>query len=1054
MTHSLRAHPARIVTPVIALVLAAALVTSCTAPGGAGASPSSASAPVTAPSRQVLNFNPDWRFIKADVPAAQSTAFDDSGWQLVSAPHTYNDVDTFDNWSTPGHRGEQIQWSGRTWYRKTFTAPGAWQGRKVFVEFEAARQVAEVYLNGQLLGVAKTGFTPFGFDLTPYLHLGAPNVLAVMVDNRFMKDPLDPATEAEIAKRNGTAASAAPLSSTANPNLATLHAEINKTIPERLEDLQADQIPWNNPHWHPAHGGLYRNVRLTVTDPLHIDLPLYSFLQTTGPYAYADNITDASANVTVEVPVHNERTAAANVQLRVEVIDADGRTALALAQTQDVAAGATAAFKVSGALAKPRLWEPEYPHVYRVVSSLRVGGQVVDTSEVPLGIRTVAWDVANGFFINGHHLKLHGWGQKPTNEWPGLGAAQPDWLQFYTLKLMRDAGGNFIRWGHTAAGPAQIGAGDKLGLIADQPGVDGEADTVKAAWQLRAMAFRDTVIYFRNNPSILVWEGGNQKVTREHAAELRGLMDQYDPHGGRAYAHRRADQITAEFMTTQVGTEGGREIATLPVFEGEYNREESPRRVWDNASPPNFGYPEAKGMTYQLTSEQYAANQVAQFKKISPPWHSGGANWIFSDTTSGGRVPAEVDRAGGEVDGVRLPKEAYYVMSVLYRSEPQVHIIGHWTYPTGTKKDVFVASNAEAVELFVNGKSLGQGKVSDKYLFTFKDVAWQPGEIKAVATTGGKVVATQTKHTVGAPVRLKLTPLTDAGGLRADGGDIAFFDVEAVDANGERCPTFQQRVDFETEGPAVWRGGYNSGKINSINNPFLDLEAGINRVAVRATREAGRITVRAKSEGLQSASATIESKPFAATDGISTTSPAEPEFKLPATMPAHPKLVATGGTTAAAAKPAAGERMLGTFIKRFNYTGPNASIVHVETNAANGRNVYVDRDYTFTDLAPELAGADWIQTADEDQRYSAVDLFEVAVKGGTTITIAHDPRAPAPEWLTKQFEGTSRTINVNGRAMQLYTRKVAADGSVTFGSNTDAAPTRANQYVIFVNAAK
>ena len=181
--------------------------------------------------------------------------------------------------------------------------------------------------------------------------------------------------------------------------------------------------------------------------------------------------------------------------------------------------------------------------------------------------------------------------------------------------LMREAGGNFVRWGHVAASGAQIAASDRLGLITDQPGVDGEADTVRAAWELRVMAFRDTVIYFRNHPSILVWEGGNQKVTREHAKQLRGLMDKYDPHGGRAYTHRRADQITAEFMDVGIGTEGGREIARLPVFEGEYNREEAPRRVWDNASPPNFGYPEAKGMTYQLTSEQFAANQVAQFKK-------------------------------------------------------------------------------------------------------------------------------------------------------------------------------------------------------------------------------------------------------------------------------------------------------------------------------------------------------------------------------------------------------------------------------------------------------
>ena len=1001
--------------------------------------------------RVTLNFNPDWRFLRDDVPGAQAAAFDDQAWTLVSAPHTFNDIDTFDNWSTPGHRGEQIQWSGRTWYRKTFTAPAAWSGKKVYVEFEAVRQIAEVYLNGEKLGIAKSGFTPFGFDLTPHLKIGAANVLAVMADNRFMRDPLDPATEAEIAKRNGTTTSAAPLSSTANPNLATLHAAINETIPEKFEDLGGDRIPWNNPHWHPAHGGIYRNVRLIVVDPLHISLPLYSFLQTAGPYAYATDISPAAATIGVDVPVQNGRNATQTAEVRVEIFDASGKSVLTFNETQSIPAGASQVFSVGGALTKPRLWEPAYPHVYRVTCTLRVGGQTVDTTEIPLGIRAAKWDVATGFTINGRGEKLHGWGQKATNEWPGLGAALPDWMQFYTLDLMKRAGGNFVRWGHVAGSPSQIDAADRLGIVILQPGVDGEADTVKAAWQLRANTFRDVVIYYRNHPSILIWEGGNQKVTREHAKELRGYMDKYDPHGGRVYAHRRADKITAEFMDIGVGTEGGREIATLPVVEGEYNREEAPRRVWDEASPPNFGYPEAKGMTYQLTSEQFGANQVAQYvKKLGPTVHSGGANWIFSDSTSGGRVPAEVALASGEVDGVRLPKEAYYVCAAMWRSDPQVHIIGHWTYPAGTKKTIYVASNAESVELFVNGKSLGQGKVSDRYLFTFPEVAFAPGEIKAVASRGGNVVATQVKRTAGAPVALKLTTITGPAGLRADGADVALIDVEAVDANGERCPTVQPRVDFETSGPGVWRGGYNSGKVNSINHPFLDLEAGVNRVAVRATRTAGSITVRAKSEGLRPASATIVSTGFAGE------MPATFAVKLPAQALDHPAFTsasALGSGGARDRKPTAKAAATpGKFIRSFNYTGPQAAIVHVETGAAAGRNVYIDRDYTFAALPAGLAGADWVQVADEDQRYSAVDLIELAVPAGAVVTVAHDGRAPLPAWLTKQFEATADVLTVNGKPMTLFRRRAARDESLTLGSNTDGAPVRANMYVVLVNA--
>ena len=1008
-------------------------------------------APLSAAERLTLNFNPDWRFLKDDPVGASVPGFDDKSWAVVSTPHTYNDTDTFDNWSTPGHRGEQIQWSGRTWYRKTFTAPAAWSGKRVFIEFEAARQVAEVYLNGTLLGIAKTGFTPFGFDLTPHLKIGAPNVLAVMTDNRFMRDPLDPATAAEIAKMNGTGSTAPALSSAANPNLAKLHEEINKGIPEKLEDLQADQIPWNNPHWHPAHGGLYRNVRLIITDPLHISLPLFSFLATAGPYVYTTGVTSESAQVSVEIPTRNGRATAQSVEARATIIDADGKSVLILKEIRQIAAGATVEFKLTSPLGRPRLWEPAYPHLYRVVCSLRVGPETVDTTEIPLGIRAVRWDVAQGFFINGQHLKLRGWGQKSTNEWPGLGAALPDWLQFETLKLMREAGGNFVRWGHTAGSPAQIAAGDRLGLIADQPGVDGEADTVRAAWQLRTIAFRDTIIYFRNHPSILAWEGGNQKASRAHAMEMRGIMDRYDPHGGRAYTHRRADQITAEFMDIGIGTEGGREIAKLPVFEGEYNREEAPRRVWDHASPPNFGYPEAKGQTYQLTSEQFAANQVNHYmKKLGASEHSGGANWIFSDSTSGGRVAVEVARASGEVDAVRLPKEAYWVCAAMWRDDPRVHLIGHWTYPAGTKKNLYVASNAESVELFLNGQSLGLGKVSDKYLFTFADVAYAPGEIKAVATTAGKIVATQSKRTAGAPVALKLTALTAPGGLRADGADVALIDVEIVDAAGNRCPTAQQRADFETTGPAVWRGGYNSGKINSINHPYLDLEAGLNRVAVRATRTAGKITVRVTSEGLKPASITLTSLPFAADNGLTPTAPVFQTVALPKNAPAR-SFDASFAAVVKPVAPAKATALLGTFIKTFNYTGPGASIVHVESGAQNGKKIYVDRDYTFTDLPAALTGADWVQIADDDQRYSAVDLIELAVTGGTVVSIAHDDRAPLPTWLTKQFKPTALTVTINGTPMKLFQRTMTKDGSLTFGSNTEGAPVRANHYVVFVN---
>src|SRR6185369_15925819 len=160
------------------------------------------------------------------------------------------------------------------WYRKTFTLPKSMQGKKVFIEFEGVRHVAEVYLNGELLGTSKTGFIPFGFDLTSHLKFDGPNVLAIMCDNRFMKDPMDPKA---IAASNASGQASSKTDPGPSGGLAALTAKVNESIPEDINEIQADQIPWNNPHWHPAHGGIYRNVKLHVTDPLHISLPLYSF---------------------------------------------------------------------------------------------------------------------------------------------------------------------------------------------------------------------------------------------------------------------------------------------------------------------------------------------------------------------------------------------------------------------------------------------------------------------------------------------------------------------------------------------------------------------------------------------------------------------------------------------------------------------------------------------------------------------------------------------------------------------------------------------------------
>jgi beta-galactosidase len=226
---------------------------------------------------------------------------------------------------------------------------------------------------------------------------------------------------------------------------------------------------------------------------------------------------------------------------------------------------------------------------------------------------------------------------------------------------------------------------------------------------------------------------------------------------------------------------------------------------------------------------------------------------------------------------MRLPKEIYFAYRVIQNEQPDLHIIGHWSYPADKKtvKTIYVIANTESVELFVNGKSVGVNSKPDSgWIFSFPAVEFVPGSLKAIGKNGAKMTAQHELSTAGAPAAIRLTPIVGPKGLQADGEDVALIDFEVIDSRGHRCPTDDARVDFTCTGPGIWRGGYNSGKTDSTNNLYLNTELGINRVAVRSTMTPGTITVTAKRDGLKSAQLPLVSKPVVITDGIATFLPA------------------------------------------------------------------------------------------------------------------------------------------------------------------------------------
>jgi beta-galactosidase len=417
---------------------------------------------------------------------------------------------------------------------------------------------------------------------------------------------------------------------------------------------------------------------------------------------------------------------------------------------------------------------------------------------------------------------------------------------------------------------------------------------------------RDTMIYFRNNPSIVLWEAGNNGVTTEHMKQMVELRKQWDPNGGRAMGCRTLNEPAAtpvaEYFGVMIGQDDQKDHRSgatdlfraysderrdrAPFIETEDFRDEAARRFWDDFSPPHFGFKKGPNDTYDWNSETFAVAAAGRyydyFSHIISNTNAAYSKWAgyasiyWSDSNADGRQDSsEVCRVSGKVDSVRLPKSAYYVYRVMQNSAPDIHIIGHWNYPTNTVKTIYVAANhCDAVELFVNGKSVGKSSTPmHGYIYAFPEIKFAAGKISAVAKAKDKIVAQIQIETAGEAKKLKLTPHVSPTGLQADGSDVAFFDMEVVDAQGRRCPTDEARVDFKLEGSAIWRGGYNSGKINSVNNLWLDTECGINRVAIRSTMTAGKITVTASREGLTPATVTIESKPVEIIGGLARLAP-------------------------------------------------------------------------------------------------------------------------------------------------------------------------------------
>lgn len=804
---------------------------------------------IHAAEREKYNFNSDWKLKVGDIVQAEEMDYSDAEWKSVTLPHAFNEDEAF-----------KLNIKDLTdtivWYRKHFRLPADAKGRKVFIEFEGARQGIDLYVNGHLVGQHENGVMAFGFDLTAFVKPGKENVIAARIDNNW----------------------------------------------DYAEKATGVKYQWSNRNFNANYGGLPKNVWLHVTDKLYQTLPLYSNLQTTGVYIYAEDIQVRArkARIHAESEVKNETKKSQTVGYLVEVFDRDGKLVKSFCgEEKRINPGEKVVLSAESEVEGLHFWSWGYGYLYTVKTALCIEGKKTDEVITRTGFRKTRF--ADGkVWLNDRVIQLKGFAQRTSNEWPAVGMSVPAWLSDYSNGLMVKANANLVRWMHVTPWKQDVESCDRVGLIQAMPAGDAEKDCKGRQWEQRKLVMRDAIIYNRNNPSILFYECGNESISREHMLEMKKIRDEFDYHGGRAIGSR-------EMLDIRDAEYGGEMLyinksAHHPMWAMEYCRDEGLRKYWDNYSYPyhkdgegNSAYhsaatgktkKQADASVYNRNQDSFTIENVIRWfdywrerpgtgKRVS----SGGAKIIFSDTNTHFRG-VENYRRSGDTDPMRIPKDSYFAHQVMWdgwvdTENPRLHIVGHWNYEPGVVKPVYVVSNTDSVALFLNGKPMGQAQRDYHFLFTFDKIAFTPGVLEAVGYNDGKEAARMQLRTAGKPAKLNLAAIQHPKGWKADGADLVLLQVEVVDAEGNRCPLANDLIHFTVEGPAEWRGGIAQGPDNYILSEKLPVECGVNRALLRSSVTAGKVVVRAEAEGLASASLELVSSPVEVQNGLSTYIPGD-----------------------------------------------------------------------------------------------------------------------------------------------------------------------------------
>jgi beta-galactosidase len=780
--------------------------------------------------RTVVLLDDDWRFFRGDPRGAESTGFDDGSWRTVNLPHDWSIEDLPGTESpvdpdAPGGISTGYYVGGTGWYRKKFDVPGSLNGKLVYLGFEGVYMNSDVWVNGAHLGNHPYGYTSFWYEISDHLQYGKENQITVRVRNEG-----------------------------------------------------------RNSRWY-SGSGIYRHVWLTVTEPVHI-VPWGSSVTT-------QEVHDDRATVVISSEIENGTEGKETLRIESEVRDQRGTVVASRSDQMEIEAGENSVIKQQVELEAPMFWSVDSPSMYRVVTRIEDGrGALVDLLETPFGIRTIEFTSA-GFFLNGKNLLLKG-GCMHHDNGP-LGAAAFDRAEERRVELMKASGFNAIRCAHNPPSPAFLEACDRLGMLVideafDMWGREKNPEDYHLYfdewWEkdVTGMVRRD-----RNHPSIIMWSSGNEIPERgepegvERSRKLAGLIHSIDP--------------TRPVTSAVNGLNPDKDpyFATLDVAgynypnDGENNRE-SVFIIDHHRVPDRIIY----------CSESYPLVAFGAWMDVLEyPYLFGDFVWTGFDYLGEASIgwlgyPHEGSffpwnhAYCGDIDICGLKRPQSYYRNVLWNTgkllsifvkppEPSFKenpdrmdwskwhwhdVVDRWNWEGRENEpmEVEVYCAYEEVELLLNDQSLGRQKTSrgNEWIARWT-VPYTPGELKAIAYEKGEQVETRMLVTASSPARITLS--ADRSSLAASGQDLSFIQVELLDAEGNRCTTAEELVEFEIEGPGTIAavGSSNPMSPESFQQPRRKTYQGRCLVIVRTTKEGGEIRLKASTGELPPVSIVLQS---------------------------------------------------------------------------------------------------------------------------------------------------------------------------------------------------